>query len=108
MTIPEGRGLIVHERASAGRRPCEAYVDHGSSPPVRTQGHHLHPVFLQNRVYGRIRDPQLIWLCGTCHDSIHAWLDWLLGEAYQPPTPPRRLKRIAEETFAWYQSQRKA
>ncbi len=99
---------VVHERASAATRPCEMYRDHGSSPPVRTQGHHIHPVFLQNRLWGRIRDNELIWLCGTCHDTWHAWLDWLLGEARMPPMPPHRLRLAAEGTFAWYQEQRAA
>jgi hypothetical protein len=78
------------------------YADHGSSYPVRTQGHHLYPEYLQRRLWGYTPLQELIWLCGTCHDSIHAWLDFLLGEAYQPPTPPARIRRNAEMVLAWY------
>ncbi len=89
--------------APATDKPCVLYLDHGSSVPVRTQGHHRHPQSLQIELTGHV-DPnsELWWLCGTCHDSIHAWLDHLLGRAYQPPTPPTRARREAETAFAWY------
>lgn len=81
------------------------YRDHGSARPSRTQGHHRRPVYLQNRKYGRIVHPELIWLCGTCHDNVHDWLSWLLGEARQSdPIPPPRAIREAEETYEWYMS----
>lgn len=90
------------ERALATEKPCQLHKYHAPKV-VRTQGHHRHPVSLQNEVYGRIRDPQLIWLCGTSHDSIHAWIDWLLGRARKPsPEPGRHEKREAEATVAWY------
>ena len=89
--------------ASAALRPCEMYTDHGSARPSYTEGHHLHPVFLQNRVYGRILDPQLMWLCSTCHDNLHGELYWLLGERKRALIPvPRRARLLAEETHAWY------
>lgn len=97
---------MTYVEASAFLRPCSMYVDHGSSKPVRTQGHHWRPEYLQQRLWGEVRIKDIIWLCGTCHDSIHAWLDWLFGEAYQPPTPPARLKAEAERVFKWYTSQR--
>jgi hypothetical protein len=89
--------------ASAAARPCELYADHGSATPSVTEGHHRHPVYLQNRVYGQIRDPQLLWLCSTCHDNVHAWLYWLLGERRSPdPLPPVRARGEARAAFAWY------
>jgi len=79
------------------------YADHGSAVPSVTQGHHAHPVYLQNRVWGGIRDNDLLYLCGTCHDNTHAWLFWLMGERRKPdPIPPARARREAERTLAWY------
>ena len=69
-----------------------------------TQGHHIHPVFLQNRLFGRIVDNELLWACGNDHDSIHAWLYWLLRERSKPDRDPGRLvKDVAEVSFSWYQ-----
>ncbi len=89
--------------ASAALRPCELRTYH-APVPVITEGHHRHPVYLQNRVYGRIVDPELMWLCSTDHESVHAWLYWMLGERAKPAVDPGRLARAeAELTFAWYQ-----
>jgi hypothetical protein len=91
--------------AQAAERPCELYAHSNSPRPTRTQGHHRHPVYLQNRVYGGIRDPELMWLCGLCHDSVHDWISHLLGEAREPnPHPGRLAKAEAERTVAWYWS----
>lgn len=88
--------------AQAEEKPCELYAYH-SPRPSRTQGHHRHAVYLQNEVYGRIKDPELLWVCGTCHDSIHDWLSWLLGRARRPsPEPGYKAKREAQRTFDWY------
>lgn len=101
---PDDPVLVTVRTASATLRPCEMYVDHGSSVPVITQGHHVYPVFLQNRKYGQIQDGTLQFLCGTCHDSVHAWLYWLLGERAQPaPTPPRA-RLLAQRAYDWYVS----
>lgn len=89
--------------ASSAVRPCELYRDHGSSAPSFTEGHHLHPIFLQNRVYGRIQDPQLMWLCSSCHDNVHGHLYGLLGDRKMPVVPvPRRARQVAEAAHAWY------
>ena len=88
--------------APAREKPCEIRTIHVPSP-VLTQGHHRHPVFLQNRLYSRIQDNELLWVCGTDHDSIHAWLYWLLKERGRPAVYPGRLVvDEAELTFAWY------
>ena len=93
--------------AQAAERPCELYA-HSSSPrPSRTQGHHRHPVYLQNRVYGQIRDTELLWVCGLCHDSVHDWLSWLLGEARKPdPEPGWKAKAEAFAAYNWYRGQK--
>ena len=89
--------------ASSLDKPCALYRDHGSSVPVITQGHHVYPVYLQNRAFGGIRLPELIWLCGTCHDSVHAWLYWLLGERKRPLMPvPARAKQLAVTAENWF------
>lgn len=96
---------VVTRTAQASERPCALYADHGSSTPVITQGHHVYPVFLQNRVYGEIRRGDLVWLCGTCHDSVHAWLYWLLKERREPTTAvPPRAQRLADVAFQWYEA----
>lgn len=88
--------------AKASERPCELLSFH-QPRPTRTQGHHIHPVYLQNRVYGKIQDTELRWLCGTCHDNVHEWLSYLLGEAREPsPHPGRAAKQLAYEAFSWY------
>lgn len=91
--------------ATASSRPCELYRYHAPAP-VRTQGHHRHPVYLQNRLFGRIVDNELLWVCGTCHDSVHEWVAYLLGEARRPsPEPGRLAKAEAERTVDWYRAQ---
>lgn len=92
--------------APAADKPCELYADHGSALPAVTQGHHIYPVYLQNRKYGGIRHGDLIWLCGTCHDNTHAWLYHLMGERRLPnPEPPRRSKALAQRAYDWYISE---
>ena len=89
--------------ASAAVRPCEMYRDHGSATPSVTQGHHVYPVYLQNRKFGEIRIATMVWLCGTCHDNVHAWLYWLMGERSKPnPQPPARAKAQAQIALDWF------
>lgn len=91
--------------ASALQRPCQLYRDHGSARPSITQGHHLRPVYLQKRKYGRVLYGDLMWLCGTCHDNTHAWTYWLMGERKKPtPHPPLRARALAQAVIDWYES----
>lgn len=102
---PVPAGAEEARTAAAADHPCELYVDHGSAVPAVTQGHHVFPVYLQNRAHGRIVDGTLEWLCGTCHDNVHEWLSWLLNEAREPsPHPPPRAKVLAQQAFDWYVS----
>lgn len=94
--------------ATAALRPCELYAHTAAPKPIRTQYHHRHPVYLQNRVYGEIRDAgpeDMLWVCGLCHDSIHEALGWMLGETRQPdPMPGYNVLREARRTADWYLS----
>jgi len=88
--------------AMAVNRPCQLHKYH-SPKPSRTEGHHRHPVYLQNQVYGHIKDPELLWVCGTCHDNIHEWLGWLLKESREPnPHPGTYAKKEAQLSFDWF------
>lgn len=88
--------------AQSANRPCQLHGYHAPRPS-RTQGHHRHPVYLQNQVYENIRDPELLWVCGTCHDNIHEWLSYLLGEAREPhPHPGRLAKDEAQYSYDWF------
>lgn len=92
--------------ATATEHPCELYAYHAPRPS-RTQWHHTKPVYLQNRLYGKIEFGPELWVCGSCHDSIHEWLSFLLGEARRPdPEPGRLAKASAQATFDWYQAEK--
>lgn len=96
MTAPAPR------TAPAAEHPCELRGYHVPKP-LRTQYHHSRPVYLQNRVYGRIVHPADLWVCGTDHDSLHTVIDWLLGEGREPTVDPGRLVLTqARSTVKWY------
>lgn len=71
---------------------------------MRTQGHHIYPMYLQRELWGQVRFHQLAWSCGTCHDSIHAWVDYLL-RGYRSDIPPARLRREAERVAVWFSTE---
>ena len=89
------------DKAFFGEQPCQLAVHH-VPVPVMEQYHHQKPVFLQNRLYGQIVYGPSLWVCGTCHDSIHAYLYWLLGEHRKPPHIGRKAKAEAIATYQWY------
>ena len=94
--------------ASFSDKPCELHKYHW--PPVlETEGHHDLPVYLQNRVYGRITVPDLTWVCDTGHKNVHAWIYFLLGE--RKHSPARRGTRsemaLAMKAVEWYKSERR-
>ena len=91
--------------AFAALQPC-ALVAYHAPAPVVTEFHHTKPVFLQNRLYGKIVHAADLWVCSNCHEAIHAWLYWLLGERKQPPSIGRAAKAEAERTFAWYTAEK--
>lgn len=70
--------------APAAEQPCELYVHNRSPLPVRTQAHHRFPEFLQRRVWGDELDGEIMWLCGLCHDAVHEWISYRLGQGRRP------------------------
>lgn len=95
--------LLRPRTAQAAERPCQLYVHSLSPRPSRTQGHHRHPVYMQNVIFGHIKLPELLWLCGLCHDSVHDWLSFLTEETRRPnPEPGLLAKREAQRTFDWF------
>jgi hypothetical protein len=96
VTTPELR------TAPAAQKPCELYRHH-EPVVVQTAGHHTAPVYLQNRVFGRIEIPTLKWLCPNCHTAVHETIDWMLGEGRRPdPMPGRNVLVEARRTVDWY------
>jgi hypothetical protein len=89
-------------KAPAADQPCQIHGYH--KPKVcRTQHHHSKPQYLQLRLWGEIRYGPDTWVCGTDHDNIHAWLDWLLGDARKPnPEPGRAEKASAQGSYDWF------
>lgn len=100
------RPVELAREAQASDQPCRLHRYH-SPVLVRTQGHHMFPLYLQRRVYdGEIRIHDILWLCGTGHDSIHAWLGWLLGESYKPDQRVGyETMDIVEAVVKWYRAE---
>jgi len=82
-------------------QPC-TLVRYHEPRPVMTEFHHGKPVYLQERLYGKVLYGPDTWVCANCHNAIHAWLYWLLGEHRMPPWIGRAAKAAAEATLAWY------
>lgn len=109
MTGPVGRRRLLYpgpveqpREARAADQPCELYAYHAPKA-VRTQGHHTRPVYLQRRLWGEVRDDTVTYLCGSCHDAVHEWIGWLLGESRRPdPEPGWKAKAEAQRTVDWY------
>ena len=91
-------------KAFADERSCQLVTYHAPKP-VMLEYHHQKPVELQNRLYGRILYGPSLWVCGNCHDAVHAWLYWLLGEHREPTDVGRAAKAEAQRTFDWYLSE---
>lgn len=111
LVVPEMRlaypGPVERPReAQAVDKPCELHASH-SPVVVRTQGHHLFPIYLQKRVFnGEVRHNDLVWLCGTGHDSLHAWLGWALSESYKPVQRVGwETMRIVDSVVEWYKAE---
>ncbi len=98
---------VVEQQRTAffEERPCVLLTYHAPRP-VMTEYHHSKPSFLQARLYGRILYGPDTDYCSNCHDSVHAWLYWLLGERRKPPYMGRAAMTAAELIFEWYNSER--
>jgi hypothetical protein len=91
--------------AFAADRPCVLVAYHAPIPVI-TEYHHSKPVYLQNRLYGKILYGPDLWVCSNCHEAIHAWLYWLMGERKHPPVMGRAAKAEAQRTFDWYNAEK--
>lgn len=79
----------VSSRALQKDHPCELHISH-SPITVINEGHHRFPQFLQRRVYGKVIDNRLIYICATSHNTVHdaiySWEDdghipkWIVGK----------------------------
>jgi hypothetical protein len=87
------------------KKPCEMVATH-QPKPVITENHHTKPEYLQRRLYGVTLYPADKWLCSNCHEAVHAWLYWLLGERAKPPYIGNAAKAEAERTYSWYMSEK--
>lgn len=96
--------LPAVRRAFFPEQGCQLVAYHAPTP-VMVEYHHQKPVELQNRLYGKIMFGPSLWVCGNCHDAIHAWLYWLLGEHREPPYIGRAARSEAERTYAWFQAE---
>lgn len=89
--------------ARADVRPCEVHGYHWP-PYIETEGHHIFPVYLQNKVYGKIVKPDLVWTCDTGHKNMHAWLSYLLGERKVRPfrNCTQREREYVMKAVTWF------
>ena len=87
-------------------KPCELLKEHRPIPTL-TEYHHSKPVYLQNRLYGRIVYGADTYLCANCHDSVHEWIYWLMGERRAEPRVGYAAKAFAAKTVDWYNQERK-
>lgn len=84
--------------------PCELVKYHAPTP-VMTEFHHRKPVFLQNKLYGKIVYGADLWVCSNCHDAIHAWLYFMLGMWKEPTHIGRAAKAEAVNAYEWFTSE---
>lgn len=91
-------------KAQFTEQPC-ALVNYHAPTPVITEYHHQRPVFLQDRLYGQIVYGPSLWVCANCHEAIHAWLYFRLGEHREPTYIGRAAKAEAERAYMWYLSE---
>lgn len=75
-----------------GIRQCPCVRNHAPEPKV-LQVHHVWP-----REYGGPSVPaNLVAVCGTCHDTVHAYLRHLMGHGGRQPADWRTYSRHARE-----------
>lgn len=91
--------------ADAVDLPCVMRKSHNPTP-IRTQSHHRYFQYLQERLWGEVRLQERLDLCGTDHDSVHAWVAYLLDEQYKPQIDPGTLvKAEAQLVMNWYRAE---
>lgn len=87
-------------------KPCQLLREHRPIPTL-TEYHHSKPVYLQNRLYGRIVYGADMYLCANCHDSVHEWIYWLMGERRAEPHVGRMAKMLAAQTVDWFNAEKR-
>ena len=85
--------------------PCQLVRFHAPRPVI-TEYHHTKPEYLQKRLYGHTVYGPDLWVCSNCHEAIHAWLYFLMGERKEPQHVGRSAKRSAEATLKWFISEK--
>jgi hypothetical protein len=70
-------GMMIQEALTVPWAGCVLHRIH-LPRPVRTHKHHVFPKYLQIRKYGQIRDKELVYVCATGHDDVHAAIEALL------------------------------
>jgi len=99
--------MTTPRQLDAVDQPCQLRKTH-TPMPIRTQSHHRWPEYLQRRLWGSTRLDERIALCGTDHDSLHAWIAFLLGEQRKPKKNPGLLVTAeAARVVAWFQAEQK-
>lgn len=92
--------------AFATTQPCVLVATHVPTP-LMTEYHHTKPVYLQNRLYGHVQFGPDLWVCSNCHDSIHAWIYYLMGEHQRPPGSTHTAAyRAARATVDWFNAEK--
>lgn len=109
VTAPTSETLLIPRAYWGGGgdlRVCEVVGYHAPTPSM-VEYHHGHPVYLQNRLYGRIVDGADTWACSNCHDTMHAWIYFLMGQRHTRPTHGGNAKARAVVTVEWFNAEAK-
>ncbi len=85
--------------AAFDERPCRC-VKHHRPVPLITEQHHVFPAGVQEELFGRVRDRELLPLCASSHRNLHRVLDRLLaGEDVDERSVNPYVYRWAEEGY---------
>lgn len=95
----------VMEKAFATDKPC-ALVGYHAPLPVMTEHHHSKPSYLQTRLYGKVVYAADIYYCSNCHDAVHAWTYWLMGERQMPMNMGRNAKAAGQAIYDWFNAEK--
>lgn len=70
--------------------------------PSRTHQHHRFPKYLQLRIWPTVRHPQVVDVCPTGHDDVHAALDAIFAGRPIPKGVGRKERELAHEAVMLY------
>jgi hypothetical protein len=103
--ISEETLIILPTNKNKESAGCQIHKNHGSAQPYRLVGHHVFPQSLQKKVYGKVTNQTLVWVCDNGHYTIHGILTVLmLGHKLSSPQIYRNKKEyaLAVEAFELY------